>query len=60
MTVARKRRQRGSVLESAPSRFLEEIPDELLRWEGLEAPSEAELAVKAERGVNALRALLDG
>jgi len=48
------------VLESAPSRFLEEIPDEFLRWEGLEAPSEAELAVKAERGVNALRALLDG
>jgi ATP-dependent DNA helicase Rep len=60
MTVARKRRQRGSVLESAPSRFLEEIPDEFLRWEGLEAPSEAEQAVKAERGVNALRALLDG
>jgi ATP-dependent DNA helicase Rep len=60
MTVARKRRQRGSVLESTPSRFLEEIPDEFLRWEGLEAPSEAEQAVKAERGVNALRALLDG
>jgi ATP-dependent DNA helicase Rep len=60
MTVARKRRQRGSVLESAPSRFLEEIPGEFLRWEGLEAPSEAEQAVKAERGVNALRALLDG
>jgi hypothetical protein len=48
------------MLESTPSRFLEEIPAELMRWEGLEAPSEAEQAVKAERGVNALRALLDG
>jgi len=60
MTVAKKRRQRGTTLESAPSRFLEEIPAELLKWEGLEPPTAEEQAVQAERGVNALRALLDG
>lgn len=60
MTVARKRRQRGTLLESAPSRFLEEIPAELLKWEGLEPPTAEQQAAQAERGVNALRALLDG
>jgi ATP-dependent DNA helicase Rep len=60
MTVARKRRQRGTLLESAPSRFLEEIPAELLKWEGLEPPTAEQQAAQAERGVSALRALLDG
>ena len=60
MTVAKKRRQRGTTLESAPSRFLEEIPAELLKWEGLEPPTAEQQAAQAERGVNALRALLDG
>ncbi|MNJ62340.1 ATP-dependent DNA helicase Rep [compost metagenome] len=50
-TFAAKRKQYGEIIDCAPSRFLDELPDDDLAWEGLDdAPTE----VKAARGNNAL------
>ncbi|WP_349616470.1 DNA helicase Rep [Azotobacter salinestris] len=51
LTFAAKRKQYGEVIDCAPSRFLAELPQGDLVWEGQEdAPQEA----KAARGKNAL------
>ncbi len=34
ITLARKRKQYGEVIECSPSRFLEELPEEDLEWQG--------------------------
>ncbi|MDH4610138.1 DNA helicase Rep [Pseudomonas sp. BN102] len=51
MTFAAKRKQYGEIIECSPSRFLEELPQEDLEWEGME---DAPLEVKAARGNTAL------
>lgn len=33
-TMARQRKQYGEMIQTSPSRFLEELPQELLEWEG--------------------------
>lgn len=54
MTFAAKRKQYGEIIECMPSRFLDELPQEDLEWEGQdEAPAE----VKAARGNDALAAM---
>ena len=54
MTFAAKRKQYGEIIECMPSRFLDELPQEDLQWEGQEdAPAE----VKAARGNDALAAM---
>ncbi|MCC6074963.1 DNA helicase Rep [Pseudomonas sp. GCM10022188] len=58
ITFAAKRKQYGEVIDCLPSRFLDELPQEDLQWEGQE---DAPVEVKAARGNNALadiRALL--
>ena len=58
ITFAAKRKQYGEVIDCAPSRFLDELPQEDLQWEGLE---DTPVEVKAVRGNSALadiRALL--
>lgn len=58
LTYAARRKQYGEVIDCAHSRFLDELPQEDLQWEGLEA---APVEVKAARGNSALadiRALL--
>ncbi|MFC0665999.1 DNA helicase Rep [Azotobacter chroococcum] len=51
MTFAAKRKQYGEIIDCTPSRFLAELPQDDLAWEGQEdAPVEA----KAARGKNAL------
>ena len=58
ITFAAKRKQYGEVIDCAPSRFLDELPQEDLVWEGQE---DAPVEVKAKRGNSALadiRALL--
>jgi ATP-dependent DNA helicase Rep len=59
MTFAAKRKQYGEIIECTHSRFLDELPQEELEWEGQE---DAPVEVKAARGNNALadiRALLN-
>ncbi|MGA6099760.1 DNA helicase Rep [Stutzerimonas marianensis] len=54
MTFAAKRKQYGEIIECMPSRFLDELPQEDLQWEGQEdAPAE----VKTARGNDALAAM---
>ena len=50
-TFAAKRKQYGEIIDCAPSRFLDELPDDDLAWEGMDdTPTE----VKAVRGNTAL------
>ena len=51
LTYAAKRKQYGEVIDCSPSRFLDELPQEDLVWEGLE---EAPVEVKTARGNDAL------
>jgi ATP-dependent DNA helicase Rep len=51
ITFAAKRKQYGEVIDCAPSRFLDELPQEDLQWEGLE---DTPVEVKAVRGNSAL------
>ncbi|WP_313058212.1 DNA helicase Rep [Stutzerimonas nitrititolerans] len=54
MTFAAKRKQYGEIVECMPSRFLDELPQEDLEWEGQE---DAPVEVKAARGNDALAAM---
>ncbi len=51
MTFAAKRKQYGEIHDCSPSRFLDELPQEDLEWEGQD---DAPVEVKAARGNNAL------
>jgi ATP-dependent DNA helicase Rep len=54
-TLARQRKQYGEVLETTPSRFLEELPQDLLEWDG--RPSDMTAEKSEERGKEALARL---
>ncbi|MCQ4321873.1 DNA helicase Rep [Stutzerimonas stutzeri] len=54
MTFAAKRKQYGEIIECMPSRFLAELPQEDLEWEGQD---DAPVEVKAARGNDALAAM---
>lgn len=54
MTFAAKRKQYGEIIECMPSRFLDELPQEDLEWEGQD---DAPVEVKAARGNDALAAM---
>ncbi|WP_312842565.1 DNA helicase Rep [Stutzerimonas nitrititolerans] len=54
MTFAAKRKQYGEIIECMPSRFLDELPQEDLEWEGQE---DAPVEIKAARGNDALAAM---
>lgn len=59
ISYAKKRRKAGEWQESTPSRFLDELPSELLEWSGKDEqqdPSKA--AVRARGHLDGLRALL--
>ena len=59
ITLAAKRRQYGEEIDCLPSRFLDELPEEDLVWEG--RGDEAD-SVKKERGkasLSALKAMLN-
>ncbi|MFZ5513533.1 MAG: UvrD-helicase domain-containing protein [Pseudomonadota bacterium] len=60
-TLTRKRKRYGEWVDSEPSRFLEEIPTDLLRWEGRpdeSAPEEKKTKGRAQ--LEGLKALLGG
>ena len=54
-TLARKRKQFGEVITTTPSRFLDELPQDLLDWEGR---SESTPEQKKEKGSAALASLM--
>jgi ATP-dependent DNA helicase Rep len=59
LTLASKRKQFGEMIDCAPSRFLDELPDEDLIWEGGEAK---DAAINQERGnatLSGLKGLFD-
>ena len=59
LTYAEKRRRWGEDIDCEPSRFLEELPNDDLVWEGTQAPSDPESRRAAGREQMAnLRALL--
>ena len=53
-TLARKRKQFGEITATTPSRFLDELPQDLLEWEGR---SEATPEQKQEKGAAAIAGL---
>lgn len=53
-TLARKRKQFGEITATTPSRFLEELPQDLLDWEGR---SESTPEQKQEKGAEAIAGL---
>lgn len=54
-TLARKRKQFGEVVTTTPSRFLDELPQDLLDWEGR---SESTPEQKKEKGSAAIAGLM--
>lgn len=57
LTYAASRKQYGEKIETIPSRFLDEIPDDDLQWEGGEQKDQELIQ---EKGKQTLSALLDG
>ncbi len=56
LSLARKRRQFGNTIDCEPSRFIEELPADDLRWQGGEEQDEQ---ANLERGLETLAALRD-
>ncbi|MDX1795257.1 MAG: DNA helicase Rep [Hydrogenovibrio sp.] len=62
MTYAKKRKKYGEELRCEPSRFLSELPEELLEWEGKPGVeiSEEEKKVNGNAHLDNLKAMLSG
>jgi len=58
MSYARRRKRFGEILECAPSRFLEELPAELLEWEGRMELSPEEMKTRGRSAIAGLRSML--
>jgi ATP-dependent DNA helicase Rep len=59
-TLARQRKQYGEQLQTTPSRFLDELPQELLEWEGRPSDSTPEKTeAKGLETLSRLRSLFD-
>jgi ATP-dependent DNA helicase Rep len=59
-TLARHRKQYGEVSETTPSRFLDELPKELLQWEGRPSDQTPEKAKeKAKDALARMKSLFD-
>jgi ATP-dependent DNA helicase Rep len=59
LTYAAKRKQYGEIFNTTPSRFLEEIPQEDLVWQGLKNKTDPEkLKAHGQHTLNSLKSLL--
>ncbi|HTR01157.1 MAG TPA: DNA helicase Rep [Candidatus Acidoferrum sp.] len=59
-TLARQRKQYGDLLETTPSRFLDELPQELLQWDGRISDQTPEQAKeKGQQALSRLKSLFD-
>ena len=59
LTYASKRKQFGEMMDTTPSRFLEEIPSELLAWEGRGEKNEALNTQKGQETFSDLKNLFN-
>ncbi len=59
LTLTRRRRSRGETRRSEPSRFLAELPEEYVVWEGREDEPEERKEARARASLDALKNLLD-
>ena len=59
LTLTRKRRFRGETITSEPSRFLDELPKELVVREGGEDEPEERKAARAQASLDTLKAMFD-
>jgi ATP-dependent DNA helicase Rep len=59
-TLTKKRKQFGEVVPSTPSRFLDELPQDNLMWEGRGNSTPEQKQQKGEDALAGLRALLGG
>ncbi len=58
MTMARKRRQFGETIDCEASRFIDELPQEDLQWQGGEKADAEQGRQRAEETLDSLKALL--
>ena len=59
MTMARKRKQFGEVMETTPSRFLDELPESDLEWEGRGDDDPKKNVVQGQATLAGLKGLFD-
>ena len=60
ITLAAKRRQYGEEIDCLPSRFLDELPEEDLVWEGRLDEGEGAKKERGQASLSALKAMLNG
>jgi ATP-dependent DNA helicase Rep len=60
ITYAKKRKQYGEFLETTPSRFLDELPDDHIHWQGRDEIDPDVAKQKGQDTLTALQALLKG
>ena len=58
ITYAKKRKQFGEILETTPSRFLDELPDAHIHWHGRQTEDPQQMREKGQNTLNALHAML--
>jgi len=58
LSYARRRKRFGETLECTPSRFLEELPEDSLEWEGRTEVSADEKKARGQSAIAGLRSLL--
>ncbi|HSM11943.1 MAG TPA: 3'-5' exonuclease, partial [Lysobacter sp.] len=59
ISYARRRRRAGEVVETTPSRFLEELPEDAIRWPARHGSDETS-SEDAMDNIAALKAMLEG
>ncbi|MDA8389628.1 MAG: UvrD-helicase domain-containing protein [Gammaproteobacteria bacterium] len=60
LSLARRRRRQGEIAETSPSRFIGEIPEEHLLWDGREDDNPEERQQRGASHIAGLRGLLGG
>ncbi|RDE19097.1 DNA helicase Rep [Motiliproteus coralliicola] len=58
MTLTRQRKQFGEVIDTVPSRFLDELPEEDLEWEGRDPGCEQANKARGRATLSSLKSLL--
>ena len=58
MTLARQRKQFGEVVDAVPSRFLDELPEEDLEWQGRDPGCEQANKARGRATLSSLKSLL--
>lgn len=59
ITLASKRRQYGEEIDCMPSRFLDELPDDVIQWEGRGDESDKVKKEQGKASLSALKAMLN-